>query len=446
MLLRHFLMTFAVVAILSGSRLHAQGRTIARLFWQDHENATLMWGNLQKSGEGYSLNENRLEGFPELNVDDQSLVQMQIDDGMIVVGIRDEAGGEIGSGWVAIESGAVHEEHGDHFHWRFSSNPSVHAIHVNESQGNPAHLYRYDNTFVMANDQRNGFTVLTAESIRKSKSPEEAGQFIAGGGGHITLAVAEGKVAYSTWIDREGENAGRVDVVGVGDQSGARYQIHCPTGGLHGATYNSGKVFFAPIDGICWVNADLDVNDDPKSVTVNHLQIGTDGDGNPLRTGAFQNIGHHVVFSSGKANQSRLCFIDASKPELTIETLMLEMSADQSMLTPIVGKGPGGKPVALCFAESKETPENDQLWIVDLDPNGDGNFADAQSREPIAVGRSQIEGHFGHHDAVFLPRGRQIAITNPGDSSIWMISLRDQSVEGKFECKGTPTSLISISD
>ncbi|MCM2373220.1 hypothetical protein [Aporhodopirellula aestuarii] len=446
MLLRHLVMTIAVVSIFSDSYLHAENRTVARLFWQDHENATLMWGNLQKTDEGYSLSENKVEGFPALDVDEQSLVQMQSDDGLIVVGVRDEAGGEIGSGWVAIESGAVREEHGDHYHWRFPTVPAVHTTRIDASQGNPAHVYHYDDAFVMANDQHNGFTMLTAKSIRESKSPETAGRFISGGGGHITLAVADGKVAYSTWIDREGENAGRVDVVGLGEQSGKKYRLDCPTGSLHGATYNSGKVFFAPSDGICWVNADLDLNDDPKSVAVNHLEIGTDADGKPFRTGAFKNLGRHVIFSSGKADQSRLCFVDASKPEPTIETLMLEMSEQQSMLTPIVGTGPGGSPIALCFAESKDTPENDQLWVVDLDPDGDGKFCDAKAREPIAVGRSRIEGHFGHHDAVFLPRGRQIAVTNPGDSSIWIISLRDQSVITKFDCKGTPTSLISISD
>ncbi|MFG0253861.1 MAG: hypothetical protein ACF787_01985 [Rhodopirellula sp. JB053] len=432
--------------LFGGTTVHAQGRTVARLFWQDHQNAKMMWGDLQKTSEGFSLAENQVEGFPALDTDDQSLVQMQTDEGLIVVGVRDEAGGEIGSGWVAIESGAFQESHGDHYHWRFTSAPSIHSTRVDAFQGNPAHVYRYDNAFVMANDQKNGFTMLTAKSIRKAESPEATGSFFEGGGNHITLAVAEGRVAYSTWIDREGENAGRVDVVGLGNRSGKRYHVHCPSGGLHGATYNTGKVFFAPADGICWVEADLDVNRHPESVIVHHLPIGTDAEDKPLRTGAFQNVGSYVVFSSGKGEQSRLCFVDASKSEPTIESLTLRMDAGQSMLTPIVGRGIGGSPIALCFAESKDAPENDQLYVVDLDPDRNGSFSDAVAGEPIAVGRSRIEGHFGHHDAVFLPRGRQIAITNPGDSSIWVISLRDQSVAGKFDCTGTPTALLSISD
>lgn len=446
MTIRSIILTFAALSLMGSSSVHAEGRTIARLFWQDHHNATLKWADLQKSKDGYSLSENDVNDFPDLDTDDQTLVQMQVDDGLLVVGVRDEANGDIGSGWVAVETGATQEEHGDHFHWRFLEAPSVHSKVIDSGQGNPAHLYRYGTSFVMANDQRNGFTVLDSKSVRDAKSPTEAGQFYEGGGGHITLAVAEGKVAYSTWIDREGENAGRVDVVGLAENADKGYRIACPTGILHGATYCGDKVFFAPSDGVCWVRADLDVDDAADSIKVNHLEIGTDSDGKPLRTGAFATIDQAVVFSSGKAEQSKLCFIDASCDTLKVQSLSMELASDQSLKTPIVGKGSGGRPIALCFAESKEAPESDQLYVVDLDPDGNGDYSDAKARAPIAVGPSQIEGHFGHHDAVFLPRGRQIAVTNPGDASIWVISLGDQSVEAKFECEGMPTSLVSISD
>ncbi|MFG0266442.1 MAG: hypothetical protein ACF8AM_15040 [Rhodopirellula sp. JB055] len=443
---RTLLLPLVALALLGNSDLHAQGRTIARLFWQDHSTASLKWGDLQKSKEGYSLKEHAVDGFPELDVDDQTLVQMQIDDGLLVVGVRDEANGDIGSGWVAIESGATQEAHGDHFHWRFQASPSVHSKLIDDSQGNPAHLYRYGKSFVMANDQRNGFTVMNAKSVRKAMKPSEAGQFYEGGGGHITLAVANGKVGYSTWIHGEGENAGRVDVVGLAENTGKGYRIDCPTGVLHGATYCGGKVFFAPAEGICWVKADLEVDDAADSVQVNQLEIGTDPEGNPLRTGAFATLGDQVVFTSGKADQSRLCFVDASCDQPTVQTMKMELASDQSLRTPIVGKGSGGRPIALCFAESKEAPDTDQLYVVELDPDGNGDFSDAKAGEPIAVGPSQIEGHFGHHDAVFLPRGRQVAITNPGDASLWVISLTDQSVKAKFDCEGMPTSLASISD
>lgn len=344
MTIRSFILTFAALSLMGSSSVHAEGRTIARLFWQDHHNATLKWADLQKSKDGYSLSEKDVNGFPDLDTDDQTLVQMQVDDGLLVVGVRDEANGDIGSGWVAVETGATQEEHGDHFHWRFLEAPSVHSKVINSGQGNPAHLYRYGTSFVMANDQRNGFTVLDSKSVRDAKSPTEAGRFYEGGGGHITLAVAEGKVAYSTWIDREGENAGRVDVVGLAENADKGYRIASPTGILHGATYCGDKVFFAPSDGVCWVRADLDVDDAADSITVNHLEIGTDSDGKPLRTGAFATIDHAVVFSSGKAEQSKLCFIDASCDTLKVQSLSMELASDQSLKTPIVGKGSAAAP------------------------------------------------------------------------------------------------------
>ncbi|MCC9641955.1 hypothetical protein LOC71_06685 [Rhodopirellula sp. JC740] len=446
--------TFAMllIAVCSASSVQAQGRTVARLFWQDYASADLKWGDLKKSKDGYSLDEQSISNFPKLDVDEQTLVQMQTDDGLLVVGVRDEAGGDIGSGWIAIETGTERETHGDHFHWRFNESPSVLTQLVDENQGNPAHLYLYGKTFAMANDQRNGVTLMSAKSIREGKTPSECGRFVEAGGGHITLAVAEDRVLYSTWIQREGEQAGQVDVVSlaktVGDSNAGagRYSIHCPTGGLHGATYNRGKVFLAPTDGVCWVNADLDASQSADSVTVNHISLGKDSEDKPLRTGAFTNLGDYVVFSTGKASESRLCWLNASADRPELQSLGIQIADDQSLRTPIAGFGPGNSPVALCFAESKESPDTDQLYVVSLDPNGDGDFADAKAGEPMQVGPSQLEGHFGHHDAVFLPRGRQIAVTNPGDASIWVISLRDQTVEAKLECKGTPTSLISISD
>ncbi|MDA8746293.1 hypothetical protein N9N28_16845, partial [Rubripirellula amarantea] len=57
---------------------------------------------------------------------------------------------------------------------------------------------------------------------------------------------------------------------------------------------------------------------------------------------------------------------------------------------------------------------------------------------------NQIIGHAGHHDAVLLPGGRRIAITNPGDQSVWVLSSSDFSVQAKLPLSGTPTRLLSF--
>ncbi|SMP64239.1 hypothetical protein SAMN06265222_108191 [Neorhodopirellula lusitana] len=439
------------------------GRTVARIFWQEDADASLRWGDLKKSGKEYSIEEQGVDGFPELDASDQSLVQMVSDEGVILVGVRDQADGTIGSGWVALNSGLTEEPHGDHSHWRYTSAPQVLTQLIDTNQGNPAHVYHYGKSFVMANDQKNGFTILTAASILGAGEPSQAQAFSEGGSDHITLAVVENKVAYATWISYQGEDSGRVDVVGLAENAGKKYSFRCPTGGLHGAIVNQGKAFFAPADGVCWVDVDLEVDDDPDAVEVHYLSLGTadaevaenaksltSTEGvaggaqapKPLRTGAFKALGKYVLCNAGKGEQSKLCIIDASADQPGLIEVPLNVRQDQSVSSSMVFSSASQGPLALMFAESKEKPETDQLWIAELDPNLDGDFSDAQVRAPIAVGPSKLGQHTGHHGAAVLPDGRHIAITNPGSASIWILSLSNSSVIAKLKVEGTPTRLL----
>ncbi|KAA1258451.1 hypothetical protein LF1_09710 [Rubripirellula obstinata] len=431
-------------ALFTATSAEAQGRTLARLFWQDDSSASLQWGDLKKNAEGFHLAPATIDQFPELDPDEQSLVQMRHDDGLIIVGVHDNNEGTFGSGWVAIESGAIEEPHGDHSHWKFNEAPSVAQQIIDETQGNPAHVYRYGKSFVLAIDKNNGFTIASADSIRQAKTAEQAAAFFDGGSGHITLAVEEDRVAYATWIAPVGENAGRIDVIGLGENSGQRYTIACPTGGLHGATINSGKAFFAPSEGVCWVEADREMSANSETVTVNHLSLGKDADDKPLRTGAFANLKSHVIFTSGKGDQAKLCVLNAADQIPALIEVSLDLPEGQSVMSPIPMQTRSHGPLACMFAESKEKPETDELIVVALDPNRDGDFSDAVIKTTIAVGRNDIRPHAGHHDAVLLPDGRRIAITNPGDQSIWIVSLADFSVQAKLSISGTPTRLLAI--
>ena len=292
----------------------AQGRTIARLVWQDDASASVYCADLNKTADGWSLDNHTIEGMPAIDEAEQSLVQMQHHDGMLVVGVRDVDEGEIASGWFAIETGVVEEPHGDHSHWYFKEQPRVVRTMIDQSQGNPAHVYRYDNTFVLANDKLNGFTLTSPRQIRQAGVTGQASTFHSGGNGHITLAVVPDRVAYATWIAPAGEHSGRVDVIGLGANQGESYSITCPTGMLHGAALVSGKAFFAPADGVCWVAVDQNLEHDPESVSVHHLSLGHDEDDQPLRTGAFTPLDNHLIFTAGDGNASKLCWIDASCP------------------------------------------------------------------------------------------------------------------------------------
>ena len=157
-----------------------------RLFWQDREHDTLKWSDLY-SGPEWSLDPAPapVDRFPTLDLARQDLVQMQILDGVLLVGVRDDAGGAFQSGWVAVDTGVREHSHGDHSDWTYAP-PSIAASRLDDAQGNPAHLYLYDGGLYMANDARNGFTKFVTADF-SAEAPQ--GRFFSGGGNHITLAA-----------------------------------------------------------------------------------------------------------------------------------------------------------------------------------------------------------------------------------------------------------------
>lgn len=424
----------------------ADGRTVARLFWQDDSDATVRCGDLKKSVDGWSVTPVSIAGFPKLDPTEHSLVQMQTHQRLIILGVRDRDDGAVGSGWISIESGVVEESHGDHTHIRFANSPTTTHSLIDPNQGNPAHIYKYGEMFVIANDKKNGFTLTSASRIRRTKVATDAMSFFQGGNGHITLAVAPDNVAYATWIAREGQDKGRVDVIGLGKNIGKSYSFLCPSGGLHGAAMTSGKAFFAPTDGVCWVSVDQELKGSTDSVAVHHLPLGTSEDGTPLRTGAFATVGKHLVFTAGKGADTKLCSIDASPGSPKLNSLPIDVNEGEKLTTPKVMKSRDGDTLAILFGQHKEKPEKDRLVAVNLDPDRDGNFDDAMVSHTLGVGPNQMIGHSGYHAATILPDARHAVITNPGDGSLWLISLSDFSVLAKLKIDGTPTRLLAIGE
>ncbi len=432
------------VLVSSSTAVFAQQkeRTVSRIFWQDGSDQSLRWGDL-KQGETWKLEGQKVAGFPELDAEKQMHVMMQHSEGVLLTGIHDMEEGEFQSGWVAIESGVTKEEHGDHFHWHFDSPPKVSVTRLDDQQGNPAHVYNYDGKFYLANDKKNGITVVTPAGLR-TDGGKNADRFISAGGGHITFAAVGNSVGYSTWIDREGDNMGRVDVVPLGSGTGTGYSINLPSGGLHGATANSGKVFFAPNDGICWVAADTSLSAKPDAVQINHLSLGKDSEDKPLRTGAFENHRNYVLFNTGRGTDAKLCLVDAASPKPSVSQVALSVEEGASISTPATVRTRTGEDLALLFQESTDGTTDEKLLVVDLDPNRDGSCADAKLARTLTVGKSKIEGHSGHHEVASLAGGRFIAITNPGDGTVWIVSTADFSVAAKLNVSGTPTRLVAV--
>ncbi len=427
----------------SGSRPAMQ--RVTRLVWQDRDSDTLKWADLQ-TGSSWSLTPAAVSGFPKLDVEKQDLVQMEQAEGILLVGVRDSDGGKLGSGWVAVDSGVRAVPHGNHSDWKYLATPSVRMQKLNTDQGNPAHLYVYNDMFYLANDAKNGFTYLSPKQLASARTPVQA-TFCSGGGGHITLAAAGNTVCYSTWIDAEGPNRGRVDVISLQKPGNDKlaYSLTLPTGVIHGATANSGRVFFAPADGVCWVNADLQLKQNPETARIGHISLGKDEEsGKPFRTGAFANHRNWVLFTTGSGADSAFCLLDAKAAQPNLVKLKIDVKDGLSLVTPEVVLAAGGKRYAFLFQDKKDGDIAEKLTIVDLDPNGDRDLSDAKVTKTLETGPSRVEGHSGHHSICFDGDGRFACFTNPGDGTIWVISLSDLEIRGKLKVGGTPGAIAAF--
>lgn len=424
----------------NASAAPAKPRTVSRIFWQDSSSDKIRWSNVQK-GADWQIEAADIAGFPKLDPDQTDFVQMEEIDGIVLTGIHDHEDGAVKSGWVALDAGVEKEAHGDHFHWHYSKAPTVKAMKLDKDQGNPAHVYTYGNRFYLANDKKNGFTMVDAAALTSGKA---ADRFFEGGGGHITLAAVDNRVGYSTWIDRDGDNKGRVDVVPLVSGSGSAYSFQLPSGGIHGATTNSGKVFFAPSDGICWVDADMSLARKNSSATVAHLSLGKSADDKPLRTGAFANHMQWVLCVTGSGADASFCMIDAKSPKPSVVKHPLKLDASATVTTPVPVKSPNGKHFALVFQESKDGSAKEKLIVLNLDSNSDGSLGDVSLAQTVEVGASQIEGHGGHHELAITPSRRFAFVTNPGDGTIWVLSLTDLSVQAKLKVNGSPTRIVAV--
>ena len=421
----------------------AQKERVARLLWQDHETGRLMWGEVFQGG-AWSLTSAEVAGFPALKVGEQGLVQMDRVDQFVLVGIRDKSDGQHGSGWVALDMGVRGVSHGNHYDWQYGGPPKVITSVVDQSQGNPAHVYVSGGRFYVANDRKNGFSVIDPQKL--GQSGVAAVHFCSGGGGHITMAPVDNRRVFATWIDGGGPNQGRVDVVELSEQGDASgtWSFRLPTGVLHGAAACAGKVFFAPADGVCWVPADVQAPQGAAVVEPKHISLGLDLETQkPLRTGAFVCHRDHVAFVTGKLEQAALCLLDASAADPQLVRIPLNVPAGLSPVTPEIVLVAGGKRYAFVFMDRTEGDVQEQLAIIDLDPDGNRRFSDAKLHKVLPVGPSLVSGHAGHHSMAFDSEGRIACIANPGDGTVWVMSLKDLEIRGRFRVGGQPQAVIA---
>ncbi|WP_459554368.1 YncE family protein [Lacunimicrobium album] len=426
-------------------------RIITRFLWQDASTLSVHTADLLATSPLTLSPITTVANFPKLDPEKQTLVQMEASSGFILVGVRDEDDGKYQSGWVLIDTGVDEEPHGDHSHWYYRRAPKAIAQVLNDKQGNPAHLYQYDGVFYMANDKNDGFTRFDPKDLKPTDSPASIisrAAFHKGGGGHITLAAVDNKTAFSTWIDRDGENKGRVDVVRLTPKGSTDIaaSFHLPTGGIHGATACAGKVFFAPSEGICWTDG-VFTSQPPK---VNHIDLGKDdlNESRPRRTGAFNTFqNRYVAFTSGKGESTRLHTIDATQPSLPLNTIDLAFQPDDHASSVEIIKYRQSSPLAFIFHDHEEESEVAtpcKLSVIKLDPNNDGNWQDAKLEKSLEVGPSKLEGHNGHHNITFDQARRYAAFTNPGDGTLTLLSIESMSILQTLPATKSPSKIIAV--
>ena len=132
-------------------------------------------------------------GFPTLEKEKQSLVQMKTSMGKIVVGIRDNDNGTFNSGWVVIDSGVEIEPFDNHSHYHTHNLPELWRLSLMQSK-----VIRHTSTFttksfMLRTTKKNGFTRLDLRNVNHSASAEDVLKqvgFFEGGGGHITSMVS----------------------------------------------------------------------------------------------------------------------------------------------------------------------------------------------------------------------------------------------------------------
>lgn len=432
-------------------------RTVTRVFFQDDSERVVKWADLGLQGSTLSLTQiGSVEGFPKLDADEQRLVQMEAARGFLLVGVRDEDDGEFGSGWILIDTGVEEEEHGDHSHWTYVRPPRVRALTIDKQQGNPAHLYCYDDVFYLANDRKNGYTRLDPAAI--TADDEEAAirrraVFHAGGGGHITLAASK-RWGYSTWIGRSndkegGGQGGRVDITPLAAPGQASppqigLSITLPHGGLHGATFCQGKVFFAPSDGVCWIAEPAALPSTADEIPTHHLSLGQHND-KPRRTGAFQTAGKHVMFVTGAGTDAAFGLLDASAAEPEVTRVELGMAEENRPAGLQIVQPRRGSPLALVFHDHPaEVTAPNVMTLLELDPNEDGRWTDVRVAGTLDVGRSKVDGHNGHHTVDFDADRRRGVLSNPGDGTLSVFGVADRKILQTFEVGGSPSKVVTV--
>lgn len=410
--------------------------TITRVFWQDRDTQKLSYADVTTTNQ-WNLKRGWVTGFSELDAANQSLADMNQAGGLLALNVTGTSGG-----WVAMDSGAYEEPHGNHTHWKYNKLPAVKQSNLKSSNVDGSRTFVYDNQLYVTDPSLSGFTKANPSAVRYGGA--NATRFFKGGSGQTSIAAVNNAVAYATHSESTGDHAGKVDVVNLlNAASEPEYSFGIDSVGITAATANSGKVFFAHQTGISWVFADTTASKTADTVQVNKVTDNAAGDTTMSAVNSFANQRNWVLFTD--AANSTLCLINAASQNPQVVRVPITTAEGLTLSDPSVVLSLG-KRYAFVFQErtSADQQAQEQLTVIELDPDRNREFSDAKVKLSIPVGASKISGNDGHHGICFDAYGRHAVITDPADGILSVMSVQKMAIVAKFQVGGTPDRIMAV--
>ncbi len=150
------------------------------------------------------------------------------------------------------------------------------------------------------------------------------------------------------------------------------------------------------------------------------------------------------MFLAGAGADRGLCMIKASADSPAVSKLKIETKPGLFMGMPKCVTALSGKEYAMAFQSKRAGDTVEQLTIIDLDPNLDRDFSDAQVEKSIDVGSGLVEGCRAYHALSFDDDEKYAVFTNPADGEICSFSLDKLKVISKQKVGGIPTGIIAV--
>lgn len=397
-------------------------KTIMRVFWQDAASQKLSYANLTASTR-WNLRRGWVGGFPQLDTSTQSLGEMVAVDGQVFVSVTAATDAAAG-GWLCLDSGAFEEPHGNHTHWKYTRTPRVRQSKLAAGHGQTSGLMLHNGTVVHA-DSTGACTLLSAgqmkfggeRGIRQLTLPKPARFCLVAGQQLFTAAESgEGIVTASYDISAATRHL-----------SGSEF----PGAQLLGIVHNSGRTFLASDQGIQWEPSPASEGE-TVSLDLQEMVHGITSEQN------------WVLFTCGDGEDTRLCLTKAADPGRGFVTLPLP-GPDGTKPRSLSTRLSLGKRYAFVIQETSTagTPAAEQLVIIRLDPNKDGDFSDATIRQRIDLGTRPPAAN-GNSDICFDAYGRYAVVSSPAAGILTVISLSKMSVVARFQVGGAPGRMVGV--